>query len=86
MTALTILLNSRDCGMSADQPFAVVKAWGEGRAIIDFRGAYIMVDRRNDGLWEISGIPARPGDELELLTRLVRLREGTTVLVTKDGT
>ena len=61
----------------------IVKDFGNGRAIAMFEDAYVMVDRIENMAWELSGEPARPGEELAMLNRLVRaLGDGTTVIVT----
>jgi hypothetical protein len=63
--------------------YALVHSWG-ARAIIDFEGTYVMVDRVDATTYELSGEPARPGPELEMLNSLVK--DGTTVVVTApDG-
>jgi hypothetical protein len=59
---------------------------GGMRAIINVDGAYVFVDYARGG-YEMSGEPARPGDELDMLNALVRATEGTTTTVTApDGT
>jgi hypothetical protein len=63
--------------------YALVHSWGR-RAIIDYEGTYVMVDQVDATTYELSGEPARPGPELEMLNSLVK--DGTTVVVTApDG-
>lgn len=57
---------------------------GETRAIINYEGVFVMVDRFSPSEWELSGEPARPGVELKTLNALVKSIEGTTITVTKD--
>jgi hypothetical protein len=59
---------------------------GGMRAIICIDGAYVMVDYARGG-YELSGEPARPGDELDMINALVRaMGEGSTTTVTApDG-
>lgn len=79
--------------------YEVVHMFNANRGIIDDDGAYVFVDRIvNTELhagslmsddFEESSEPARPGDELEMLNKLVKAREakGTIVDVTApDGT
>lgn len=49
----------------------VVHSFGERRAIINFDGAYVFVDRAFDGVWELSGEPARDGEEKQVLNKLI---------------
>lgn len=60
--------------------------FGDGRAILIMRGAFIMGKRVTmNNEWE-EGEPARPGLELDTLNALIRSSgaETTTVIVTKD--
>ncbi len=73
---------------NGDRYEAVHMFKGEMRAIVNVEGLYVFADRIAPDGWELSGEPARPGDELEMLNALVRATEaaGTTVKVTDpDG-
>lgn len=58
-----------------------VHDFGTGRAIADYDGAFVIVDRIGKDIWELSGEAARPGEELNVLNTFVK--EGTTTTVTK---
>jgi hypothetical protein len=49
----------------------VVHSFGEARAIINFDGVFVFVDRAFDGVWELSGEPARDGEEKQVLNKLI---------------
>lgn len=49
----------------------VAHSFGENRAIIRFDGAHVFVDRSSDGVWELSGEPARDGEEKRVLAQLI---------------
>lgn len=49
----------------------VEHSFGESRAIISFDGGHVFVDRAFDGVWELSGEPARDGEEKEVLHKLL---------------
>jgi hypothetical protein len=63
----------------------VVHSFGDARAIINFDGAYVFVDRAFDGVWELSGEPARDGEEKQVLNKLLAPHLGVVdVKVTRD--
>lgn len=49
----------------------VVHSFGESRALINFDGAIVFVDRAHDGVWELSGEPARNGEEKQVFNKLM---------------
>lgn len=49
----------------------VVHSFEDGRALINFDGAYVFVDRAHDGVWELSGEPARNGEEKQVLNKFL---------------
>lgn len=49
----------------------VIHSFGEDRAIIIFDGLHVFADRASDGTWELSGEPARDGEEKRVLAQLV---------------
>lgn len=49
----------------------VVHSFGEGRAIISYDGLHVFVDRAFDGVWELSGEPARNGEEKQVFNKLI---------------
>lgn len=54
--------------------------FGNGRAILMYDGLYIMVDRVDAVTYEISGEPARDGEEKEILNALIALIQTTTTV------
>ena len=60
----------------------VVARFDDVRIIVKYDGALVFADRISPSEWELSGIPARPGTELQTLNSLTQ--EGTTVTVTKS--
>lgn len=62
----------------------LVREYDGLRGIVNYRGIYIMVDRLQDGGWDLSGEPARPGQELDDLNALAAAVE-TTLTITKDS-
>lgn len=67
-----------------NKEYAVVYDFGNGRVIVDYDGVYVMADRIQHAQFEFSGEPARQGEELDMLNKLVKDNEGTTVTVTKE--
>jgi hypothetical protein len=43
--------------------FTVEYSFSDSRALIRFEGALVFADRASDGVWELSGEPARDGEE-----------------------
>lgn len=60
----------------------LVYDFGTSRAILLYRGIYVMADMRN-GAWELSSEPARPGQELTIHAQFVATVK-TTTTITKD--
>jgi hypothetical protein len=62
--------------------YGVAHAFSDVRAIIDFDGLFVFVDRNPDGTWDLSGVPARQ-DEKPVLAELVApMRDQSVVKVT----
>ena len=62
--------------------YEVAHDFQNGRAIIIYEGLYVLVDRIQDGRFELSGEPARDSEK-PVLNALVATVE-TKVTVTKD--
>lgn len=58
--------------------FPVARALSENRAIVQYFGLYVLVDKV-DGTWNLSGEPARPGVEQAAMKELTAPMEGKTV-------
>lgn len=65
--------------------YELVHDFNNGRAIINFDGAYALVDHIGNDVYELSGKPVRE-DEKPIFNALVKSLEakGTIVTVTKD--
>ena len=65
-----------------DNTYLVKEDFGDGRAIIDYGGALVMVQQFGLDAWELAG-PALPGSELDALNAMLSAQgEGTDVTVT----
>lgn len=65
--------------------YVVVAHFGDDRAIINYDGAFVLVDRDSTGQWDLSGQPARLGPEQDTLKALLaQTLDQTVVTVTKD--
>lgn len=51
--------------------YAVEHSFSESRALVRFEGALVFADRAFDGVWELSGEPARDGDEKSVYAELI---------------
>lgn len=72
-----------------DTEYDVVHRFGDARVIIDMGGVYALADLNStvgDPVWELSGRPARDGEEKQVLGALVKKLEeqGTVVKVERD--
>lgn len=67
---------------NGDRYEAVHVFGGARRAIVNVEGAYVFVDHVTPDTWELSSEPACPGEELEMLTGLVKAGEITTITTT----
>jgi hypothetical protein len=62
-----------------------VRHWfGPSRAIVDYEGVFIFVDRNPDGTWDLSAIPTR-ADEHEVLDALIKDTLDKTVVKVTSG-
>lgn len=64
--------------------YDVEHSFGPDRAIIAFDGAHVFVDRAFDGVWELSGRPARDGEEKEVLNKLLEGMLGQTIVTVQS--
>lgn len=60
--------------------YDVVHDFANGRAIVLYNSGYILVDRIDSQTYEISGEPARLGEETEILNALIALMRTTTTV------
>lgn len=51
------------------QPYEVAHSFSDKRKIINYDGLYVLVDRADDGTWDLSGTPANH-DEMIVLKEL----------------
>jgi hypothetical protein len=66
------------------ESYELIRLFGDDRALINMRGASVFVDRVDAERFQISGTPARPGEELDELNAIVApLSDVTIVTVTK---
>jgi len=65
-------------------PRELIHAFGNGRAIVDYFDAFVMMDELSDGTFELSGEPARE-DEKPVLNKLVATIKNTTTVTDPAG-
>lgn len=64
--------------------YEVAHEFNPARAIINYDGVFVLVDKNADGTWDLSGEPARE-DEKPILEALIKpFEDQTIVTVTKD--
>jgi hypothetical protein len=78
------LMNNKTMLRIAGKMYTLVHDFGMGRAIVDFDGAFVLVDALPNGDWELSGEPARE-DEKPALNKLVATMGTTTTVTEPDG-
>jgi hypothetical protein len=59
--------------------YALVHSFRDNRAIIDMDGLYVLVDKAPDGIWDLSGEPAREGEK-EVLQQLIEPMNDQSIL------
>lgn len=64
--------------------YTVTHSFGPSRALIDFDGAFVFVDKASDGIWELSGEPARDGAEKAALAALLAPNLDKTIVTKID--
>lgn len=65
--------------------YSIAHTFREGRVVIDYEGLFCLADQNPDGTWDLSGEPARDGEEKEVLKKLTAPMEGKSILtVTKE--
>ena len=65
-----------------DKEYEVARLFSPERAIIEYEGLFVLVDKSVDDTWELSGEPAR-GDEKDALQELIApMKDRTIVTVT----
>ena len=65
--------------------YEVERSFSEARALVRFEGALVFVDRASDGAWELSGEPARDGEEKRVYHELIAPElDKTIVTVTQN--
>jgi len=64
--------------------YMVAHAFDSARALINFDGLYVFVDKAEDGTWDLSGEPARPDEKPILNALLAPTNDKTVVTVIKD--
>lgn len=65
--------------------YEVEHSFSEARALIRFEGALVFADRASDGVWELSGEPARDGEEKRVYHELIAPElDKTVVTVTQN--
>lgn len=65
--------------------YSVEHTFGPGRCVINFDGLFVLCDQNSDGTWDLSGEPARDGEEKKVLKELTAPMEGKSILtVIKD--
>ncbi len=65
--------------------YELVYDFGLGRGIINMEGIFVLVDRVDDTLWELSGNPARD-HEKPILQKFIDMVETTVKVTTPEGT
>jgi len=60
--------------------YAVEHSFSDARALIRFEGALVFADRAFDGVWELSGEPARDGEEKRVYRELIAPELDKTVV------
>lgn len=67
--------------------YAVEHSFSDSRALIRFEGALVFADKAFDGVWELSGEPARDGEEKRVYHELIEPElDKTIVTVQKPET
>jgi hypothetical protein len=65
--------------------YEIEHSFSEERALVRFEGALVFVDRASDGVWELSGEPARDGEEKRVYHELIAPElDKTVVTVTQN--
>lgn len=65
------------------QSYKVEHLFGDARALINYEGLYVFVDKRDDGVWELSGVPAREDEKPVLKALTDPMNDKTVITVTK---
>lgn len=66
--------------------YTVAHQFSADRCLIDFEGVYVFCDRYSDGVWELSGEPAREHEKPVLAALVAPMLDKTDVKVTPpDG-
>jgi hypothetical protein len=63
--------------------YAVLHRFGDKRALILYGGLAVLVDEQPNGRWELSGVPATPGEQI-VIERVMPARDTTDVAIVKD--
>ena len=63
--------------------YEVVHQFNESRVIVSYQGAFVFADQAADGVWELSGIPAREDEKAVLKSFTDPMNDVTVVTVTK---
>ncbi len=64
--------------------YEVVRMFTEARALINYQGLFVLVDKSDVG-WDLSGDPARTPEEKEAIeTATADMRDKTVTEVTKE--
>lgn len=80
------MLLSTGTGMEVQvdgKTYTVAHAFGDSRALIDFDGLYVFVDKFPDGTWELSGEPARESEKPVLKALTDPMNDQSVLTVTK---
>lgn len=60
--------------------YDIAYSFSENRALIEYDGLHVFADRALNGVWGLSGEPARDGEEKEILKTFIAAIEDSTII------